>query len=59
MSPDFEPPPLWASVLATAGGIVTAIAIIIGLKIGSTHLDRKFTPTQTTSHTAPTRISFS
>ncbi len=40
MNSDFEPPPKGWSILASVGGIVTAVAAIAGLEVLSTHLHK-------------------
>lgn len=52
MSSDFDPPPKGLSVLATVGGVLTAIAVIAGLETLSRNLRRSPTPPASTTSTS-------
>lgn len=41
MNSNFESPPFFLSLLVIAGGIITAIALIVGLEICSAYFHRK------------------
>lgn len=54
MNSDFEPPPKRLSILATVGGIVSAVVAIAGLEVLSTHLHKTTTVSQSKSSTPQT-----
>ncbi len=54
MNSDFDPPPKKLSILASIGGVVTAVVAIAGLEVLSNHLDTKASVSRTTVSTAQT-----
>jgi hypothetical protein len=44
MNSDFEPPPKKLSILASIGGVVTAVVAIAGLEALSNHLNKQLPP---------------
>jgi len=54
MNSDFEPPPKKLSILASIGGVVTAVVAIAGLEALSNHLNKTASAPRTTVSTAQT-----
>ncbi|MBW4545830.1 MAG: DUF3131 domain-containing protein [Symplocastrum torsivum CPER-KK1] len=54
MNSDFDPPPKKLSILASIGGVVTAVVAIAGLEVLSNHLDKTASVSRTTVSTAQT-----
>lgn len=53
MNSDFEPPPKNLSILASVGGVVTAVVAIAGLNFWSKHLTANFEQSKIATQTAP------